>query len=249
MAPMTHAAPLDRLSPRTRPNGRPAGYQSWQKLLFVHWALPVSTIRPLVPKAFELDTWDGEIFVGAVPFFMQDTRLSFFPKGTGLDFLETNLRTYVHYKGQPGVYFFSLEASSWLAVKAARLGWGLPYHHARMHADVSVEEISYDSKRIADGAHLDARFRIGDALPVAAPDSLEFFLLERYYLFVERNGIVSRGQVHHVPYPAHRAELLRFDQSLVAAAGGPSGLGMPTLAHYSPGVSVEVFGPHVVRIV
>lgn len=216
-------------------------------MLFVHWALPVDVVRPLVPPSLELDTWDGRIFVGAVPFFMEDTRLGFFPKGTGLDFLETNLRTYVHHRGEPGVFFFSLEAASWLAVKAARIGWGLPYHHARMHAAIAGDEIRYSTVRRSGGATLNAHFRIGEALPESAPGSVEFFVLERYLLFVDkkRNGVVERGHVHHMPYPAHRVELLSFEESLVAAAGGPASLGAPDLVHYSPGVSVEVFGPTV----
>jgi len=47
--------------------------------------------------------------------------------GPDLQLLRDELRTYVQHRGDaPGVYFFSLEASSWLAVQAARSGWGLP---------------------------------------------------------------------------------------------------------------------------
>ena len=48
-------------------------------------------------------------------------------------FHETNVRTYVHAGGRdPGVWFFSLDASSALAVMAARALLGLPYRYARI---------------------------------------------------------------------------------------------------------------------
>jgi uncharacterized protein YqjF (DUF2071 family) len=63
---------------------------------------------------------------------MKNIRSAWMPKATAMNFLETNVRTYVHHRGEPGVWFFSLEASSRLAVYAARVGWGLPYFHADM---------------------------------------------------------------------------------------------------------------------
>jgi uncharacterized protein YqjF (DUF2071 family) len=41
-------------------------------------------------------------------------------------------RTYVTLDGRPGVWFFSLDAESWLAVIGARLGIRLPYFRASM---------------------------------------------------------------------------------------------------------------------
>ena len=67
-------------------------------------------------------------------------------------------------------------------------------------------------------------------------------MLERYYLYNVRGGKLHRGQVHHVPYPAHIAEALAVSDGLVDAAGLPSVDGRaPALTHYSPGVDVEVF--------
>ena len=40
-----------------------------------------------------------------------------------------------------------------------------------------------------------------------APDSLEFFLLERYYLFARRAGSLVRGQVSHAPYRPRDVEV------------------------------------------
>lgn len=234
---------LDRLAPTRRPPGPNAGTQHWRELLFLHWWVPVDLLRPLVPARLGLDLWEGRALVGLVPFRMERVRPSWLPEVLSQTFLETNLRTYVHLDGDaPGVHFFSLEASSWLAVQAARLGWGLPYHHAAMGVTQTGDQRGYTSVRRADpAARLDVGVRVGAPLGPSAPDTLEAFLLERYYLYVERNGVLSRGQVHHTPYPAFAAELLHCEEGLIAAAGLPTPGRAPDLVHASPGVDVEVF--------
>lgn len=239
---------MDRVAPSRRPPGRNAGTQRWRDLLFLHWEVDPQQLRPLVPAQLELDLFEGRAFVGVVPFLMRSIRPSWWP-GPAFDFYETNLRTYVQRGGdEPGVYFFSLEASSWLAVQAARKGWGLPYHHARMSgADnegrvAPGDELAYQSSRRDGRADFRVRCRVGEALPAPQLGGLEHFLLERYYLYNVRGGTLQRGTVHHVPYPAHDAVVLDVRDGLLAAAG-LSGIGAraPDIAHYSPGVDVEVF--------
>lgn len=237
---------LDRLTPTQRPAGPAAGTQRWRDLLFLHWSFPVEVLRPLVPAALDLDPWDGRAWVGLVPFTMQAIRSSWMPARAGLDFLETNVRTYVAHRGQPGVYFFSLEASSWLAVKVARLAWGLPYYLADMEYERTGTRAAYRSRRRADGTPgVVAEWEVGgELLSASRPGTFEFFLLERYLLFSEHRGRIKRGHVHHVPYPAQRATLRALDQDLLQAAGLPETSRLPEITHYSSGVDVEVFGPH-----
>lgn len=220
--------------------------QTWRELLFLHWEVSLEALRPLVPASLELDTFDGRAFVGAVPFLMRDIAPGWWPRALGFNFFETNLRTYVHHREGPGVFFFSLEASSWLAVQAARVGWGLPYHHARMEGEHTETGGWYRSERRSDAARFAVEFEIGPAIdpePTRAHEGLEFFLLERYLLYAERRGRLLRGQVHHSPYPAHEATASHVEEGLFAAAGLPPTSGPPTLVHYSPGVEVEVFAP------
>ncbi len=236
---------LDRVSPTKPPTDRAiAGYQGWRQLLFLHWSVAAEDMRRVVPPELELDLWDGRAFVGAVPFEMVDIRPAWVPRAMALDFLETNLRTYVHYRGEPGVFFFSLEASSRLAVQAARWGWSLPYHFAHMSSTTEAGLTSYQSTRTSDpSAELSVRYRVGELLGPSPPGTLEHFFLERYYLFALRRGRVWKGHVSHVPYPAQRASLEHVSEGLVKAAGLPAQSGPPELVHYASGVDVEVFGP------
>ena len=140
------------------------------------------------------------------------------------------------------MYFFSLEASSWLAVRAARAGWGLPYFHARMTSTRDGDRVRYRSARRTGAATLDLDASIGPPLSASAPGTRAHFLLERYLLFSARRGRIDRGQVHHPPYPAQAATVHAVETTLLEAAGLPAP-GDPPLAHYSAGVDVEVFGP------
>lgn len=211
----------------------------------MHWSFEPEVVRRLVPPSFELDPWEGRAWVGIVPFRMEATRPSWLPRRAALDFLETNVRTYVIHDGKPGVFFLSLEASSWLAVRAARLGWSLPYQHAEMTAVRDGDRVAYDTARKSPPAGrramLDVVYDVGEPLGPSEVGTLQHFLLERYYLFVEHRGRPMTGQVHHVPYPARRAELVRLEQDLLAADGLPEG--RFETVHYSDGVEVEVFGP------
>ncbi len=117
---------IDRIRPTRAPNETPSGEQNWRELFFLHWSYAPEAIAPHLPSGMTLDLWEGRALVGVVPFLMRDVRPSWLPRALAMDFLETNLRTYVIVNDEPGVFFFSLEASAWLAVRAARTGWGLP---------------------------------------------------------------------------------------------------------------------------
>ncbi|MCO8123160.1 DUF2071 domain-containing protein [Stieleria sp. TO1_6] len=233
---------IDRLAPRQRPSGPNDGTQRWESLLFCHWEIPVDKLRHLVPAELQLDTFAGKAYVGLVPFRMRQIRPKWLPRSLALNFLETNVRTYVIYRGRPGVYFFSLDANSRLAVTAARLGWALPYYQATMSFSDTDQQRSYLSYRRGGLARHQVTYQLGSPLGVAAEQTLEFFLLERYLLYVRRRGRIHCGQVHHSPYQISTATVSAIDPPLVTAAGLPDVAGIAPLAHFCPGVDVEVFG-------
>jgi uncharacterized protein YqjF (DUF2071 family) len=234
---------MDRIGPTYRPAGPPVGYQRWRHLLFLHWPVPSELLRPLVPAPFSIDVHDGVAYVGLVPFAMIGVRPRWAPERTAFRFLETNVRTYVHVGGRdPGVYFFSLDAASRVAVQIARARWGLPYFQARMRLARRGGALEYQSQRLTGSRpRLHVRCEVGEPLGPAAPATLEHFLLERYLLHVEWRGALWRGQVHHAPYPVHRARVRELHDELVAAAGLPMPADSPPLVHYAPGVDVEIF--------
>src|SRR5262245_25533763 len=114
-------------------NSKPVGYQRWRQLLFIHWPVAVASVRAWVPRQLEIDLYDGQAYVSLIPFVVAESRLRGMPRVLASRFLETNLRTYVKgADGEVGIYFFSLDAWSTLAVLFARLLYGLPYFSAVM---------------------------------------------------------------------------------------------------------------------
>jgi uncharacterized protein YqjF (DUF2071 family) len=251
------AIQIDRVIPTRRPNERPIGHHIWSNLSFVHWRVPAAVIESLLPKSLTLDTWDGDAFVGLVPFFMSGVRPWWSPPVPGISsFCETNVRTYVHMRGRdPGVWFFSLDAASSLAVRIARWRWHLPYFRAEMQLHRQGQRVTYASRRLWPGATdacLTAEAEVGPLLGheiahrelpagLAIPGSLEHFLIERYILFsVDSRGALRRGRVHHAPYPIRTARLVSLKDSLVAACGIAVD-SKPCHVAFSDQVRVEVF--------
>ncbi|MEX1116379.1 MAG: DUF2071 domain-containing protein [Akkermansiaceae bacterium] len=196
--------PAQRLAVCARPEGSPVMRQRWSGLLFLHWPVDPEIIQERLPNGLFVDTYDGDAWLGVVPFFMERVRPVLLPPVPGLSwFLELNVRTYVHdAEGRPGVWFFSLDCNQPLAVEVARRFFHLPYEHAAMQAEFPGNDIDYHSRRKCAGA-ADAQFHYGrpSAGRPAVEGSLEWFLVERYLLFSARNdGGLYCGQVHHTPY-------------------------------------------------
>jgi uncharacterized protein YqjF (DUF2071 family) len=178
---------------------------------------------------------------------MRNIRPRFLPAVPGIsDFMELNLRTYVYdRKGVPGVWFYSLDANQWLAVKIARRYFHLPYEHAVMRARRAGEgRMRYESLRngaVGAGARCAFDYEAGVDLPQPAPGSLEFFLVERYRLYSNTPSGLRRGAVFHKPYPLCRADLKAWDENLLGLAGfTPTGR-TPDHVSMSRGVDVTIF--------
>ena len=94
--------------------------QTWEQLLFAHWPLPERVLRPLVPPGLRCKRSMGERGSDH-PFVLSVLRPRSLPSIPGLAlFPEINVRTYVTVDDRPGVFFFSLDAGSALAVAGAR---------------------------------------------------------------------------------------------------------------------------------
>jgi len=239
--PNDSEAVLDRLSPGQRPDERAIGFQRWRSLLFLHWQVPEEELRPLIPESLSLDLYDNTAFVGIVLFAMEGVRARWWPELLSFQFLETNVRTYVHYQGKPGIYFMSMDANHRPAVWAARRQWSLPYHYAKMKMDQQDQQTNYQLTRASSGTQHQCLYQPGQSLGPSEPNTLEHFLLERYFLFVEHRNRLCSAQVHHQPYPAHTAETIQCQDELLAAVGLKNTNGPPQLTHYVPGVDVEIF--------
>ncbi len=209
--------------------------QVWHDLLFAHWPMLAETVRAALPRGIELDVFDGEAWLGIVPFRMSGVRLRYTPPLPWLSaFPELNLRTYVRVDDKPGVYFFCLEAGNPLAVEIARRWYRLPYYRADMSCapcgavgdDVHYEHVRTDNRGVP--AELAVRYGPRGDVFASKLGSLEHWLTERYCLYTvkplgnargDAHASVMRGDIHHPPWPLQPA-VAEFDRNTLARAHG-----------------------------
>jgi hypothetical protein len=217
------------------PDGSWAMGQTWDDLLFVHWPVDPEQVRPHVPAGLELDLRDGKAWLGLTPFRLTGLRArGTLPFPYVSAFLELNVRTYVTRDGRPGIWFFSLDATSRGAVEVARRLYRLPYHHMRAIYEERGLFLRWRSSRLeADRPYvLEGSFRAVGAPAPAAPGSLEAFLTERYCLYAAAaGGELYRAEIHHPPWPLQTADL-ELDLTTMT----PDGIDLPAdppLVHFS----------------
>ncbi len=210
--------------------------QTWHDLLFAHWLVDPDQLREKVPSAFEHDLFDNVGWLGIVPFQMTNVAPRGVPSLPWIsEFAELNVRTYVRVHDRPGIYFFSLDAGSALAVQAARTLLNLPYFSASMTVTPQAGGIEYESRRQDDpsDARLSARYRPVGARFQAVDGTLEYFLTERYCLYnLDHRGAAYRLEIHHPPWPLQAADA-EFASNTMADAAGLSLPDMKPLLHFS----------------
>lgn len=205
--------------------GRPwVARMRWLDLLFAHWPLRPSALDDLLPPGLELDTFDGEAWLGIVPFTMDDVAPRGLPALPRLSrFTELNVRTYVLHRGRPGVLFLSLDAASRLTVEGARVVFRLPYFRAEMASARSGDTVAYRSRRTdrrGPPATFTARYRATGPAAPAALGSLEDWLTRRMRLFsFDGRGRILRTEIEHPDWSLRPAEAEFLDNTMAAGHG------------------------------
>ncbi|MEQ9822757.1 MAG: DUF2071 domain-containing protein [Puniceicoccaceae bacterium] len=230
-------------------NQRPVMFQSWLDLLFFHWQVPVGTIQQTLPDGLRVHTYEGRAFLSIVAFTMRGLRPRSLPAvGRISNFLELNLRTYVvDEQGRPGVWFYSLDADSWISVEIARRFFHLPYEHARLAKRRSGDALGYHSHARRDPDPEGLQYRV-DGIPdqgmaPASPESLAHFWVERYRLFAydSRRKRLWSGAISHKPYDVVQVEPRQVDARLMQINGFAQPASDLEAVYYSPGVHVSAY--------
>lgn len=213
----------------------------WRHVIVVNWPIRPEDIRYHVPDGLVVETFDESAWVSLVAVYNHDFRLRGAPRFTGMSFPQVNLRTYVNYEGQSGVYFFSLDAQGIVPVIGARILFGLPYYYARVEFERRSDRIHLSSSRYLPGAP-PAKFEAA-VWPTgksyrAEPDTLEHFVAERRRVYsVGTDGTMKYLDIHHPPWTLYRADGWISRNTLFAASGIRPPDVEPTL-YYSRGVDV-----------
>ncbi|MFS0644807.1 YqjF family protein [Siminovitchia sp. 179-K 8D1 HS] len=211
--------------------------QTWRNVLFLHWPIQPGLLRPHIPPALEIDTFKGCAWLGIVAFTMKGIYFRGLPFSVVPSFSEVNVRTYVTYKGKPGVFFMSLDVDDWASLNIAKRWYRLPYHPAKISVQDCGGVIQYQSVRKAGNP---VAFK-GSCIPsndVYFPDrgTLDHWLTEKYCFYTTRNGKdIYHGDIHHPPWPLKKADI-QIDQHTLFSPWNINISKEGPIAHFSEGV-------------
>lgn len=179
--------------------------QRWSHVLFLSFRCDPERIRQKIPSALEVDLFDGSAWLSIVPFRMSQIRFRFTPVLPFGSLWELNLRTYVNYRGRPGIYFFTLDTDNWLGQKIAKHCFHLPYRLHKMKGQVSDGRYRFESS---------GSFRM-EAEPgsLIGIDALDTWLVERYHLYTDAKKHIYRGDVIHEPWQLKALDSLSFEDT------------------------------------
>lgn len=237
---------IDRLAPRSRPPGEPVMHQTWDNLLFLHWPIDAALLRPLIPEPLHIDTFEGQAWIGITPFALTNLHLPNLPAIPGLSaFHELNVRTYVHYRDYPGLWFLSLDASKLIPALAARVLFMLPYFKAEIAFGQHDGRYQFALRRHGPPkASFETSWRVGVRLRDPDVDSLAFFLAERYcYFSIAPEGVYTTRIYHH-PWILEEALVEACSSQMLLPLGLPEPSDAP-LAHFSRSMDVEIWQPSI----
>lgn len=205
---------------------------TWRAGAFLHWPVEPGVLRPRVPEPLELDTREGTAWISVLPFVLADAGLRGSPGWSRTTIRELNVRTYVRYRGDPGLFFFSIDVDSpAIALAAGRLT-RLPCHRAMMRAD-GGGRITFGSSRPGSSppARFAASYRPTEPASHAEPGSLAHWLVERRRFYAPTGRGVLTAEIGHAPWPLREATVEVRENTMFAANDLPDPDGEP-VAHY-----------------
>lgn len=220
--------------------------QTWDDVLFLHWPVSEAILRDHIPAQLDLDRYEGTAWVSLVLFEVNGMRPRALPPIPFVhSFLELNVRTYVTYKGKPGIYFFSLDANSRLAVRMARIGYSLPYHLAKIELKRKTGKIEFSSSRIHKNKpkeSLQTIYRPTAEGYFAKKGTLDYWLTERYCLWTQKGRRLFRTDILHEKWKLQKAEV-EIQKNSMAHFLPASSLSSDPVIHYSPSKRVLFWPP------
>ncbi|PYZ92643.1 hypothetical protein CR194_13325 [Salipaludibacillus keqinensis] len=186
-------------------------YQQWEDILFLHWPVDVETLRPHVPEELELDTHDGNSWISILAYVSTDNKAKKFGRTlTSSSIHQVNVRTYVKYGEESGVYFFSMEADHKAAVKASRSLAGLPFYQADLKHSKKDEGFRIQSTRTHSGEkglQFKCSYKPSGEAHSPEPGSLEHWLTERNQLLRVKGKKVSKSTIDYKPWKIRPADV------------------------------------------
>lgn len=183
--------------------------QDWKNVLFIHFPLPPQYLQNIVPAPFKLDTYDGQGWISVVLFTAANSRLRCMPKWLSFpSFHQMNIRTYVRFGNERGVYFFSIHTNSSIAAASGNLV-ALPFRKAPITIQQENETFQFAGERLGveQKGKLQLVYKPNSISFIPEPMTLAHFLTERYCIWMMRGTDLVKAPISHTSWQLQEAEI------------------------------------------
>lgn len=204
--------------------------QNWQDILFIHLPTSYEKLRSLVPSPFKIDTYDGQGWISIVLFRATHSRLRYMPESLSFpSFYQMNIRTYVTFGREPGVYFFSINTNNSFVKLGGNLA-SLPFSKANMTMQYGKDKIYFEANRLFDkqNATFKVAYSPNPSLFPSHATPLSYFLTERYCIWMFRGNTILKAPIFH-----SRWNLQQADISILKKHNLPFHFSEDIIAHYA----------------
>jgi len=211
---------------------RPFLTARWADVLLLTFEAPADLIGRLVPAGVEPDRWHGRTHVSLVALGMRRVRLRGWPVPGFSAHLQVNFRTYIRYRGEPGVWFIREFVPSRLLAAVAWLKFGEPFGTAPISVRVEEQESSLRASYRLEGPELGWHLTMAGSRATHVPpaDSAEHYFKERVLACRARREVIA------VDYRVDFGFLYGADWRFLNDA-------RPVSAIFAPGSDVTVYPP------
>lgn len=181
--------------------------QNWRDVLFIHTPVSLQALREFVPAPFTIDTYDGRAWVSIVLFKATHSRLRYMPEWLSYPlFHQMNIRTYVHFGDERGVYFFSINTDR----KLVALGGNtvsLPFRQAPMTIQNESDYFLFSGEQLPaeEKGSLQVAYHPYSPVFTPEPGSLPNFLAERYCIWMTQGSHLVKAPIIHTHWHLQQA--------------------------------------------
>jgi uncharacterized protein YqjF (DUF2071 family) len=226
-----------------------------EDVLFTHWRVKPERLKSTLPAPLTVDTYDGSGWVTVLAHEVTEAGLDAIPVSPFSGFGEVDLRTYVTFNEDQGVFFFSCNTGQELNALLGEQVFGLPHRRASVSFNRRGEEIVVRCRQTGSGSagRFDVKYQPTGTPSPAEPGSLMEFLAERHTYFSptdpekERPGSFIVGSIERDPWQLSDVNTdirtnTMFDRLPTELPSKPSE------AHYSPRFESRFVGRETVKI-
>lgn len=200
------------------------GRQKWSDIVFAHWPVDKFKLQHYVPYPFRVATINNQAYLSVVAFQAKDSTFRNFPdKLSFRPFWQINVRTYIQFGREFGIYFFALYSNDLLAVLMGRLP-GLPYKQAAIEILKQKDQKALFLSENTGRQEIQLTYSDQYTTKISE-DKRTNFLTNHNKLYFMRKNKIYQGKVSHKPwqlfYVDGQAQLAGFSHSSTVQAKQP----------------------------